>query len=347
MSDCECHSKDRVRPIGGIDFGQIFADTVAPIEGVLALQDQLSPRPVTPDPRLVAFFVRGAGGDGRVGLEPVTTAAVAAAVASVVARYGPGIVAALWKGLEDLLGINTCSAANKKKHRARINVLLSKGMEGIEEVSRGIQEGRMTGATGKCLEYALPYAAKRVVAIAREMGLPVDDIDAINAIIEGEAKPKLPEKDPGKRCIFGRDPVTLECYPDREAARAAHNGERVRESSRCTAPPEALLLGIDSARFCAMTPAQQNILVEQVRAASLNAAERAALEALPFNLRRDHFLTIAKARVEAQGGAGGAGFQSASGAAEGGSGWIWAGLLVLVGGAAYIALRNDDDEGSR
>lgn len=306
-----------------------------------ALGDVVEEGPVVPDPRVVEMLLRGQRRDDRLG-EPVTVAVIlAAAAAAAIARYGPGVVEWVVEGVESFLGINTCAADNKRKHRERIEALINSGPEGLRAIADGLAEGQMTGATGECLKYSLRWASKRVMELSKEAGLPVQDVKAL------ESAARVVPLDEARRqaeAIAGRS------HADQETCRTAvadylrgarpvdwravnrevapRCGRLPNSGGGCDFPPDVLLLGTGQDGFCAATLAQQREMVAVVE--RLTASQRDQLAVLPIGMR-----ATAVREMLLAGGSAAAPIESE------GSGLAWGlAALATLGGGWWLIKRS-------
>lgn len=293
------------------DRGELFVGPLErmPLEAMrawLERQEQVGlGGPVTPDPQVVAMLLRGQRREDRLG-ELTVAVVLAAAAAAAIARYGPGVVEWVVDGVESFLGINTCSDANKRKHRERIEALISSGPEGIRAIADGLAAGEMTGATGECLKYALQWAAKRVMELSKAEGLPLEAVKSVadrRADIRREVSGTFQSREACSLRIarLRRDDRAVgreaDVWTTAFAAEMAALCQNLRPSApSCTAPPEVRLVGFDDDAYCAMGADERAMLRDQVQAAALTKAERAELLGLPMAQRHARFLAIVGTR---------------------------------------------------
>lgn len=304
----------------------------------------------------VANFLRGVGADGRLGIEPVTTTLLVAAATAAIARYGPGVVEWVWDGIEDFLGLNTCSAENKKKHRGRINAVLAQGAEGIKLLTEQMTLGKMTGATGECLKYALKYAAARIIQEAEKAGLPVGDVEALKRIAASAGTSQAAAD--AERLNFDRarreaEAIANRSWANAEACRQAVSdhlkatgivqwreinrevgpscGRFASAAAPCEFPPELLLIGVDTAGYCAGSLASQ--AAARALVARLSAEQRARLATLPIGQRR---AAVREMLPEAMVNGSGPIATGSSGSTA-----LIVGLLIALAGGGYMLTRKD------
>lgn len=246
---------------------------------------------------------------------------------------------------KDWTGLSACSPDNKAKYDDIVARSTPEEAAQWLRPRKGYPSGRVASATETCNEYALRRLHAHIATQGRA-GLTF--IAEARKAAEAAASRGWTD---AKACRDGIQ-VALDASGLNDIdQRQIYNEVRGRcdrlpaaPGEQCAAPPEALLIGVGSDGFCAMTLAQRTLLLDQITAAQLTKAEQAELVALPISMRRAHFLAIVNRRVANAP-------PSETGGDEPGGGVSMTNLVVgliiagALAGGAWVWSRDDDDKG--
>lgn len=264
-------------------------------------------------------------------LGDITGGALLAAAQSAADWLGVSLADLAEKGVDfllDLIGITSCSDANKRKYRQAVANATLAELETWLRTKRVRSQRLDVNATGNCLKYALAEAARRAKREADGMG-------------------RKPTADDARRRLQGPYPSRSACFDALRVVRAEHSRagfvwpqdlhielnrrcrnftnaiEQASDDSRCPPiPTELQLIGVGRDRWCTAESADFAPLIQAVREANLTAEERQRLLAAPYASRGAIFREIIEAR-------------------DGGSDWLlWlVGILATLGlGALAVSL---------
>lgn len=285
--------------------------------------------------------------------EPVTIASgVVIAGAALWDRYGDSIL----DSIEDWLGFG-CGV--KHKYRDRIEGASDETLadwasgrsspgwtgdcreEGMRDLA--VEVKRRLAAQGKTLEDAKREyeAAKNAPSAAQQRAAEIERLEAAARQLIGRGWPDRVQCKSAVRDLVGSrvDVRPMRSRMFTECNRYPLSASEVA-SANCRAPGDALLVGVGTDGYCAMTAAQRAELVAKL-ADVLTDGDRVELSALPIAMRAKRFGEIVRERVDADG------ITNGSGAVDDDGGLPWwvvvLLLLALGGGAAIYYVRTKED----